>query len=684
MRKIRMLELDFTNVVETFVSYSAGIYQKRLTLSQAGQDASFWSTAFSGTWDIDEDPVTVGSVTVDNNILGSVDSVDELREQDGSFYFDTAKQTLYLALYDYANAWYYRKYKDGETTAFISEAQRQMINGVCFPVDTYVGAQHIEPRLESDISVSESIDDQSDRIFKYDDSEASINNSDGAYDNIRDEVTGNEMRLYIADLADSPEEALASGVPYKLKADIDDFNLVRATIVDDVDYSDPNAPTISGTDIKADWEQKIGQSILTTDDYPDIEDKYVNKRAPLAMGEVNGVEAIPLADEPETSSSFDFLVHDVIVGDLTWADDDAVFYLEDGEINGSDYDGFLTASMYDYDETTGILTVYNYDDGDIFTYGTFGTRTNAVDILLFLLDEYANLAFIASNFNINEIEEIRALGYETHVYIDKSGDELNGIIAEIVNDIQCDFFQQGDTFTLRRSNEERISTEAVETYELLDDPVPWVNDRYDTIKTVSVNYAWDYRTDEYTTYYNDDLEQDAIDLNRSATDEEIDVHLTNATQVDALYGSADDGYYGRFSVPRRTITINRAIPFTAGLTDFVTCKVTRITADGENDVFPRAKYKIVEIDQNDNTAEAVYFSDSPEPYTSQGSLTFLGGCGLAYQAPSAAIITEPYQGELAYAELAYSGVASATGVTGQDAPPDQSGCIAGITQTIGE
>lgn len=683
MRKIRMLELDFTNVVETFVSYSAGIYQKRLTVTQTGQDNSFWSSVFGFSWDLDVDMLTIGSVTVDNNILGSVDSIEELREQDGSFYFDTAKQTLYLALYDYENAWYYREYKDGETTAFISEAQKQMINGYCFPVDSYLGAQYISPRLDGDISVSESIDDQSDKIFKYDDSEASINNSDGEYDTIRDEVTGNEMRLYIADLADSQEEENATGFPYKLKATIDDFNLIRATIVDDIDYSDPNNPTISGTDIKADWDQTIGQTILTTDDYPDLEDKYENKRAPLAIGEVNGVEAIPLSDEPDTSSDFEFLIHDVTAGELTWTDDDAVFYLDDGEIDGSDYDGYLTSSMYEYDSETGILTVYDYDDGDIYTYGTFGEMSNAVTIMLWLLDEYANLSYIASNYNTEEIEEIRDYGYETHVYIDKSGEELNDIIAEIVSDIQCDFYQQGDKFTLRRSNEERTSTETVYTRELLDNPCGWVNDRYDTIKTVSVNYAWDYRTDEYTTYYNDDLEETAEDYNRSATDEEFDVHLTNATQIDAIYGSADDGYYGRFSEPRRTITINRAIPFTAGLTDFVTCYVRRINSDGYTDVFPRAKYKIVEIDQNANTAEAVYFSDLDEPYTSQGTVAGSGSC-VAYMAPSGVKIEEPYDGNAAYVNAAYSVAASISGLSGKEASPDQSGCVAGITQTVGE
>ena len=50
--------------------------------------------------------------------------------------------------------------------------------------------------------------------------------------------------------------------------------------------------------------------------------------------------------------------------------------------------------------------------------------TETVEITLYLLNKYENFAYIPSNFNKNEIEQIRALDYLTHVYVTTKGKEL--------------------------------------------------------------------------------------------------------------------------------------------------------------------------------------------------------------------------------------------------------------------
>ncbi len=639
MKKIAILELDITVIKEGFVTYSAGIWQRTMSVSETAQAASFMVDVFGATWDsVGSDLVEIGAVRVGNAILGSLDSLAELRDQDGSFYYDSALQILYIAISDYAPAWSYNTYKTGETTGFISEAQLQLINGVQFPTRALLGSVYYEPRLQiDDLSITESVDDQTNGIFVYDELEATINNADGEYDTIRDEVTGNEARVLIANLSESLEEEQETGFPYKSRADRSDFEPIREGIIDDIDYSDPSFPAINAIDPRSDWTQTIGTTLMTTDDYPNLDSSYENSRKPVIIGTVKGTECIPLQEDPDTATDSEFLICDTSLGNIQAVDN---IYFE-GTINSVDVDRYLTSSEYEVDLTTGVLTVYDFEDGDAYFYGTVTELSETVEILLFLLEEYQGLSYITSNFNMTEMDAIAALSYTTHVYIDEDGEELSDIIEKLVTDIQCDFYQQGSVFTLRKGNEERASREEIYTYEISDNPAGWVNDRTDTVKTISVGYNRDYRLETYDKYYDDSQEQTAYDNNRKAVDYETETNLISALDVAEIY----DEYYNRFIAPSRVVTINRLLPFTAGLTDFVTFTVERNTTDGVKGIFERGIYKIIELDQRSNTAEIVYFSDSPEPYTMIG---LAAGRTPAFAAPTAQVISYPYSGKPAF------------------------------------
>jgi hypothetical protein len=610
MKKLEILELDLSVIKETFTAYSAGIWQKTLSLDDDTKTASPITTIFGATWTIGSDPLQIGTVRIDDILYGSVGSIAELYLQEASFYFDADSQIVYIALSDYDNALPYRKYLTGETSGFITEAQEAYINGKKFPIDSYFGSLRYNTNLIGGSGSSISTDDQEAGIFVFDTLTAKIRNADGEYDLIRDEVTGNEARYLVADLPESEEEAEEWGLTYKTKADYSDFSVVQVGIVDEVSYSNPDQPVITAIDPRSDWTQTIGENFLTTDEFADLEEKWEDKRKPILIGQVNGSECIPLSDDPDTSSDFDFLICDTSIGDINTVDN---IYFE-GSINSVDYDQYLTSDMYEVDTTTGILTIYDYDSGDAWFYGQVTDMTETVEIILFLLSEYAGISYIESNFNQTEVEKIRALNYETHVYIDDGGEELVDVIEKLVMDIQVDFIQQGLLLTMRDTNEERESSETILPRELTDNPAPWVNDRTSTCKTITATYNQDYRQETYTTYYDDSEEQTALDNNRKAEDIEFETNLVNQADVAAIYGQ----YYTRFVVPSRTITINRRGPITAGLSDFITHTVTRITTDNDKEIFTNGKYKIVKINKVKNTLEAVYFSDVTEDVYIQG------------------------------------------------------------------
>lgn len=603
MRKIKLLQVGSTTIISDFVEYSAGIHQKHMSLSLADRATSPIETIFSASWqdDLSEEPVSISGISVDGLIFSEVGSIADIYLQQSSFYYDFDNQLLYLGLLDYTHFLPGDTVKLGETTGFISEAQLVEINGLNYPLNTFLGSVYYEPRL-SDISVANQINDQKNGIFVFPNLEVSISNADGTHDLIKENITGNNMELLIANISDSPEEAIETGFPYKLAAEPGDFVSVRTAVVEDVDYSDPDNPTIIGIDIRANWTQTIATDLLTVAEFAGLPDKFVNDRKPFLIGAVNGAKCVPLRADG-SAASFDYLITDTQYGNIQSISD--VYFK--GEISGTKEDRFLTGGEYSVNLSTGIITVNNINKGDTWVYGVFTTMSETVEIILFLLLTFDNLAYLDSNFNKTEIEVIRALDYDTHVNITGKGVQLFKVIEKLCTDIQTDMFQQGDVLTMRAANTPRASVETIPNYQIIQNPPGWSTNRTDTIKTITVNYAQDYRTKLFETYYNNDNQQQAEDNNRKAIDQEFTINLTTIADIIEIYTE----YYERFIDVPRVVTIDRTIPFMAGLADFISFPVIRksVTDDTEKEIFVNALYKIIEINVIDNVIEAVFFED---------------------------------------------------------------------------
>jgi len=605
MRKIELVQVGETVISQGYSVYSAGIYFKLMSLSDAARTLSPVETILSATWDpsLSNVPVTITGTVFNDIQLSKVSSIAELYIQDEAFYFDQVNQLHYISLFDYKNFIINDIVTVGQVVGFINQSQLVEINGVNYPLDSSVGSVTYEPRL-NDVSISEKISDQKNGLFVYGDLNVSIKNNDGEYDFIADTITGNSASLLVANIADSPEEEIETGFPYKLAAEASDFRVARKGVVQTVDYSDPDNPNIVAIDTRANWTQTIGENLLTVAEFANLPDPYVNDRKTIAIGAISGVQAIPLRDDA-TAASFDFFICDTSIGAIQSVS--GVYF--EGQLGTGDVDRFLTITTeYTINLTTGIVTILNCVKGNVYINGIFTTMDETVEIVLYLLNAYDNLAYVDSNFNKTEIEVIRALAYTTHVYLDGSGKTLIDVIEKLCDDIKIDFFQQGSVLSMRESNKIRESVESIPNYQIIDNPPPWNNNRTDTLKTISVNYNKDYRTELSKTYYDDTLLQEAIDENRNAVDQVFDVNLDDEADVIAIY----DLYYNRFINVPRTVTINRTIPFTARVADFVTFPVLRCINGIEKVIFSNGIYKITDFNEIDNTIEAVWFRDDTD------------------------------------------------------------------------
>ncbi len=649
MRKIQLLKLNITVLRNTFTAHIAGIYSKKMTLNTTDRAISPITTIFGASWasDLPEEPIEIGSLKVDNAPYSQVNALVDLYTASSAFYYDYSTQTLYISLADWTNPIISTTFGTGETIGFLDNAQMVDINGFKFPLDTEVGGVNYEARLQ-DADSTESTDDQKNGIFVFDELSASFTNADGKYDTARNDITGNLAEILIADLSDSPEEAVATGFPYKDKAEATDFKLVRQGLVDDISYTNPESPTVSAIDPRADWTQKIGTNLLTVAEFPNLPEKYINKRKQICIGDIKGVNCLALRSD-STAADFDYHICDTSHGTIQSIS--SVYFngqLDTGS-GSTEVDRYLLVSEYSVNLSTGIITIANCIKGTVWVYGTFTTMSETVAIILYVLDKYANLPYLSSNFNQTEIAKIKALGYTTHVYIDEKGKDLNQIIEKLVLDAQIDFFQQQGVYTMRQANEQRTVTETIESYQLFDNPPPWDDSRVQSIKTIAVTYGYDYRQKIGDLYYDESKQTQALLDNRKAIDETFSVNLTNATQVNSIYSE----YYTRFVKLARVVTLNLTKPFTAGLTDFVSFPITRkgfgigskteiteelktittgeqktittgvekaiaianvikIPVPTEKIIFVNAVYKIIEINKGNNTAKVVYFADIPD------------------------------------------------------------------------
>jgi hypothetical protein len=642
LRKIKLLQVGTTQLSEGYTAYSAGIYFKKVSLTDAERAVSPITTIFSGTYqdDLPNEPIEITGVLFNFEQLQEVGSIAELYLQDGSFYFDSVNQLNYIAVSGYRNIIQGDIIQIGEAIGFISEAQPVEIEGKKYPLDTFLNNVFFEPRL-NDISIVDAVGNQQEGLFVYDDLDVSIANADGNFDTLRLDITGNVAEILIADIADSPEEAIETGFEYKTVAEFSDFRVVRKSIVEDVDYSTPNEPTISAIDERANWTQTINSNLLTQTEFTGLPDKFNNKLKPILMGTVNGAKGIPLRADG-SAASFDYFIHDVTYGNIQSI---SQVYFK-GEISGVKEDRFLTGVEYSVNLTTGIITVLNVNKGDVWAYGVFTTLLEPVEIILYLLETFENIAYLDSNFNKASFEAIRALNYTTHVYIDEKGSVLSDVIQKLCSDIQVDMLQVGGVQKLLQSNVIGTVSEEIPTYQILDNPPPWNTNRVDTVKTISVGYNNDYRLSIAETYFNNDEETTAVLNNRKAVDKTFETNLTLEADVQAIY----DVYYDRYIQTLRTLTINRAVPFTSEVGDFISLPVVRksiekgsdywyteeekaittgelktittgeqkilrartqknIAVPVEKEIFADAIYRITSIDHIENVVECVFFQE---------------------------------------------------------------------------
>jgi hypothetical protein len=212
-------------------------------------------------------------------------------------------------------------------------------------------------------------------------------------------------------------------------------------------------------------------------------------------------------------------------------------------------DGVATASTGT--GASGVFVVGSYTSGKVTADVNSSCTLTDVDKLQLLLDYYQGIAYLDSNFDIDEVNAANALSTTGGIYVGTGGESLNNVIEQLLINIGGWLIQKGDIFTIRIFDKNKASVRSIEYDELADKP-KWYFDEEQFVSSVTTGYHKDEAEKEYRVIYDDSLEADAIADQYRLNNKVIETTLTSDTEA------AEIGlrYYERFYEIPRTIEIN--------------------------------------------------------------------------------------------------------------------------------
>ncbi len=587
-----LVQLDKTfPTPDGWMGHAPGIWVKKMSMSLAEQAASVVAGR-GGTFDtgLSEIPVSVGSVIVGQDALNPVGSVDDLYIQNESFYFDSTNQLLYIAFEDFNPYYFFPIINAGQTFGFINKAQKDSMG---FFLDSDFGGIHYDVRLKQLPAVNQTIDPQKFGVFRTSNISIEIENGDGAYDGIDETITGNGIRILIAYI----EEGQI--------ATIDDFFVVRYGFIDFANNPDSSTISVIGSDPRAEWDENVNPETFNITDYPNMDTKLIGKHIPFVIGPWEGIPGYRVDTE-------DFLVSTETYGDIVSVDKVYVF---NGSINSVAVNRELTGG--EFSVSGGIITIADYDSGDVVADMTGIDITNVVDIIIFLVATFQNLAYLPANWNISEVNEVIAEDFQGQAYFGIRGTTVQKTVETLLRSINARLMPLGSVLTIRRASQARDPLFEIRNEDLVQMPKIERN-RVNSIKTISFDYNQNIYSKEYDTFFDDSLELAAIANNRKSQEAFFKTQLTDSDDAEQIALE----YYNRFLAVPPVLAMPYLKPIGFFISDYLTFEVLR--KKNEYDftdsivVKERADYEVIGVDWINKTFDLLYIQDNPRPPTETG------------------------------------------------------------------
>ncbi len=369
-----LVEIDTGSVQDMWITHEPGVWKWNVTDLRQSVTFNYGNGSFgygtfgsSGVSDLGSSGIIVqiGSVLVDGVSYTQVTTFSNLRTLDKTFLFDFNEQVVYI---HFANeAW-------PETFGGISL-------GVASGYSTQIQAVYqntlYEARVKSIPNVTTKVDPLFFGVISQTPGTVVIDNTDGAFDAIvQGDLFGQALRMKYG----------GKGVSFG------DYKQIVTAYIDDFDVNETDL-SISIMNPRKKLFQKISEQLYLVADWPDLDDRDINKAQLLIYGQVYDVEPVCTNKAAVTPDPYTFKISDTTFN--------ALISIDEVRVN----DTVVTPTATSLPNGTFSLAAADYDpkDGDKnkVTVDLVGSSiTNALDIIVDLLTNYAGATYTNDFFDI--------------------------------------------------------------------------------------------------------------------------------------------------------------------------------------------------------------------------------------------------------------------------------------------
>ncbi|HSW63525.1 MAG TPA: hypothetical protein VLH56_09485, partial [Dissulfurispiraceae bacterium] len=429
---ITLVEIDVPIITDTFINQSAGIWHN--TLSDELGPSGITITGSDGTVGFYASQPTilyyrVGSLKVDNVDYTQVYSMGDCDTQDSSFYYDFLTRRIFYHFSGWCVPW-------GKLVRI------GMIVGFSDKVGTdgaYYDDIYYEPRITSVPSLKKSKDPLFYGILQYSGGSVNLINTDGDMEDLFDdnELIGQPVRVY-------------SGYDGDAFAD---FSKVFSGNVEDYSYDRTNF-SLNIIDNRKFLSRSIPTRKFTATDYPYMDEDDLGNVKPLAWGSIRNAPLV--CTNTNGATPWTFYVCDVTDHAITGVTN---VYIEGILVDPADWsyaDGVVTMA-------SGVYVSDDHDDhyiednlGSVTAdFVGFAGITKGLDVITDILLNYAQISFLATNYDLTEWAAALADSRTVGIYLNEET-KINEVIQKICVAEDGSFLVKDDgTYTFRKYDETR-------------------------------------------------------------------------------------------------------------------------------------------------------------------------------------------------------------------------------------
>jgi len=432
--------------------------------------------AFADTYNFPSTRIELKSVAVLQDgtwrELRLTTSKANLRTQNESFYFEgnVSNQEIHLHLDDFRPWWSVDRIKLGYTKGYSNNGYH---NGTIYYPPALVTAG---------LSVRRGVKGVLESSSWYAENSVQILNLEGELDDIATWGLFNRpARLYVG----NKTEAMSS------------FHQLLASRIAAVPAASAESAEIRLQERKKYWSDKIGTATYSTSDWPNLPDKYVDKRIRLAFGQVEGIKCVPV-DE------YTWKICDVL--DYSGIKEIEAVYKEGVAVSTATEDlaaatftlSSEDADGYDDDITADVKGVVD-GDGDMIA--------NVLTIARELMRYYRGIEYISDNFDTTAWAALEAGAPDGALVID--GEELRDVLDLLALSARVTMFAtRAGLISIVRADETKSVSDGIVRSHSIDGELAAEYDDEGVVTSLEIEHDSDHADDEPYVYLYDEQETD--------------------------------------------------------------------------------------------------------------------------------------------------------------------------------